>query len=139
MSLWLFFFSSRRRHTRLVSDWSSDVCSSDLRARLRQREVALGEHRRLAERMHFAQRRGREHGLRIALVALDLIRKLELLEQPQHALRARVVEVMDHDHGLCSARIRSKRRSGASHISATTTYSVSEIQACTNASGIAAA
>src|SRR5262249_57219506 len=25
-----FFFSSRRRHTRLVSDWSSDVCSSDL-------------------------------------------------------------------------------------------------------------
>src|SRR5437016_10338582 len=23
-----FFFSSRRRHTRLVSDWSSDVCSS---------------------------------------------------------------------------------------------------------------
>src|SRR5262249_56504882 len=28
----VFFFSSRRRHTRLVSDWSSDVCSSDLRA-----------------------------------------------------------------------------------------------------------
>src|SRR5262249_57405759 len=27
-----FFFSSRRRHTRLVSDWSSDVCSSDLSA-----------------------------------------------------------------------------------------------------------
>src|SRR5262249_58515451 len=26
------FFSSRRRHTRLVSDWSSDVCSSDLQA-----------------------------------------------------------------------------------------------------------
>src|SRR3989339_2201829 len=26
------FFLSRRRHTRLVSDWSSDVCSSDLRA-----------------------------------------------------------------------------------------------------------
>src|SRR5256885_6762116 len=27
-----FFFSSRRRHTRLQGDWSSDVCSSDLRA-----------------------------------------------------------------------------------------------------------
>src|SRR5262249_60043245 len=27
-----FFFSRRRRHTRLVSDWSSDVCSSDLGA-----------------------------------------------------------------------------------------------------------
>src|SRR5438045_4351433 len=28
-----FFFSSRRRHTRCLSDWSSDVCSSDWRAR----------------------------------------------------------------------------------------------------------
>src|SRR5574337_48017 len=27
---WRFFFSSRRRHTRLSGDWSSDVCSSDL-------------------------------------------------------------------------------------------------------------
>src|SRR5256885_10086878 len=31
LSLYLFFFfSSRRRHTRLQGDWSSDVCSSDL-------------------------------------------------------------------------------------------------------------
>src|SRR5262245_64506052 len=28
----VFFFSSRRRHTRCLSDWSSDVCSSDLNA-----------------------------------------------------------------------------------------------------------
>src|SRR5256885_11829522 len=27
---YVFFFSSRRRHTRLQGDWSSDVCSSDL-------------------------------------------------------------------------------------------------------------
>src|SRR5688572_33010998 len=27
-----FFFSSRRRHTRFDCDWSSDVCSSDLRS-----------------------------------------------------------------------------------------------------------
>src|SRR5256885_12233766 len=27
-----FFFSSRRRHTRLQGDWSSDVCSSDLQS-----------------------------------------------------------------------------------------------------------
>src|SRR5256885_13223884 len=31
-SMLCFFFSSRRRHTRLQGDWSSDVCSSDLRA-----------------------------------------------------------------------------------------------------------
>src|SRR5438034_9249422 len=29
-----FFFSSRRRHTRSLCDWSSDVCSSDLSTRL---------------------------------------------------------------------------------------------------------
>src|SRR5688572_30911069 len=28
----LFFFSSRRRHTRFDCDWSSDVCSSDLKS-----------------------------------------------------------------------------------------------------------
>src|SRR2546429_7342759 len=34
----VFFFSSRRRHTRCSRDWSSDVCSSDLFERL----LALG-------------------------------------------------------------------------------------------------
>src|SRR5438132_6523005 len=28
--IYFFFFSSRRRHTRSLCDWSSDVCSSDL-------------------------------------------------------------------------------------------------------------
>src|SRR6267142_5186135 len=39
-----FFFSSRRRHTRLTCDWSSDVCSSDLvelGQRLHQAEAGL--------------------------------------------------------------------------------------------------
>src|SRR5687768_18369552 len=31
--LLVFFFSSRRRHTRCSRDWSSDVCSSDLAQR----------------------------------------------------------------------------------------------------------
>src|SRR5437762_12798290 len=31
--MFLFFFSSRRRHTRYIGDWSSDVCSSDLSSR----------------------------------------------------------------------------------------------------------
>src|SRR5690349_24589424 len=30
MCFCFFFFSSRRRHTRSLRDWSSDVCSSDL-------------------------------------------------------------------------------------------------------------
>src|SRR4030042_600248 len=34
MKIFVFFFSSRRRHTRCSRDWSSDVCSSDLLAKL---------------------------------------------------------------------------------------------------------
>src|SRR5207253_7676899 len=37
----LFFFSSRRRHTRWPRDWSSDVCSSDLRRRTSRKVRAL--------------------------------------------------------------------------------------------------
>src|SRR5689334_24284116 len=43
----LFFFSSRRRHTRWNCDWSSDVCSSDL---------DLPDDDRLAERRRGARR-----------------------------------------------------------------------------------
>src|SRR3712207_5185497 len=49
----VFFFSSRRRHTSYWRDWSSDVCSSDLRAQARRRgclqprqTLTLGERRR---------------------------------------------------------------------------------------------
>src|SRR5437762_11312263 len=37
-----FFFSSRRRHTRYIGDWSSDVCSSDLLRALSPRRSASG-------------------------------------------------------------------------------------------------
>src|SRR5580658_7476544 len=37
-----FFFSSRRRHTRLQGDWSSDVCSSDLAVRSLVRRIRGG-------------------------------------------------------------------------------------------------
>src|SRR5207253_5828737 len=40
--LLFFFFSSRRRHTRWPRDWSSDVCSSDLRGRERRRARSRG-------------------------------------------------------------------------------------------------
>src|SRR5699024_11791392 len=37
----LFFFSSRRRHTRSKRDWSSDVCSSDLDASSQHQPLLL--------------------------------------------------------------------------------------------------
>ena len=70
----------------------------DDRARLGDRDVAVGDDRRLAERMHLEQRRWRQHRLRVALVLLDLVRDDQLLQQPEHALRAGVVEVVDDDH-----------------------------------------
>src|SRR2546429_9989989 len=36
----MFFFSSRRRHTRCSRDWSSDVCSSDLDAQVEKLTTA---------------------------------------------------------------------------------------------------
>src|SRR5690606_23340423 len=47
-SLFLFFFSSRRRHTRFSRDWSSDVCSSDLAWSDALSDVALPEGEGLA-------------------------------------------------------------------------------------------
>src|SRR5207245_6491242 len=63
----MFFFSSRRRHTRCYRDWSSDVCSSDLlwrqfsergqirhdeRSPVRQREHSRSARRDPAEGQH---------------------------------------------------------------------------------------
>src|SRR5207237_3483358 len=45
---WLFFFSSRRRHTRFKCDWSSDVCSSDLAMR---RPYRVAMYRALVDRL----------------------------------------------------------------------------------------
>src|SRR5947207_8032956 len=42
-SICFFFFSSRRRHTRSLCDWSSDVCSSDLIVMTRGPGTLLGE------------------------------------------------------------------------------------------------
>src|SRR5437899_53499 len=41
-SRWLRYLSSRRRHTRCLSDWSSDVCSSDLSLKVQVERSTLG-------------------------------------------------------------------------------------------------
>src|SRR5437762_6350609 len=79
-----FFFSSRRRHTRYIGDWSSDVCSSDLQRHGGEfdRQAACGEHAALhrldqlgempvavveaAARVGDADHRPREHLARVA-------------------------------------------------------------------------
>src|SRR5690625_1446877 len=49
----LFFFSSRRRHTRWPRDWSSDVCSSDLIRSLRKKpQMIIGTPGRLLDHIN---------------------------------------------------------------------------------------
>src|SRR5437763_14030203 len=65
----LFFFSSRRRHTRYIGDWSSDVCSSDLVGRARGRRQGCRRSRRAAPddaRRSEERRVGKECGARWA-------------------------------------------------------------------------
>src|SRR2546429_8520355 len=67
----LFFFSSRRRHTRCSRDWSSDVCSSDL---LR---MALGAQRRDVLKLVFGEAAMMVFaGLPIGLIAAGLLTEL---------------------------------------------------------------
>src|SRR5256885_11028150 len=108
-----FFFSSRRRHTRLQGDWSSDVCSSDLDVvtvrshqmaqafeELKLRELARG--RPGLDRL--AQALQQQYGLRPLLVgkadrAAKLLRDLESGALAQVARGGREVAVVAVEQG----------------------------------------
>src|SRR5262249_56247047 len=88
----VFFFSSRRRHTRLVSDWSSDVCSSDLnRCVCRHRELYDVSSRYMAYarvyRRHDLPERARQsgaHALVLVERAFRTLKGVDMLVRPVH-------------------------------------------------------
>src|SRR5690349_22636039 len=86
-----FFFSSRRRHTRSLRDWSSDVCSSDLAVR---RGVGALHFEcgtacfDLEERREF----GRHHHGRDLLVHLDDAHPEQILDEWEDRPRMRSEE-----------------------------------------------
>src|SRR6266487_7046794 len=84
-----FFFSSRRRHTRWTGDWSSDVCSSDLRDDVPLDEPLLGGHAPF----------GVEPGevAELGLVGGDLLGELPHVD-PLQRLRLQVPPVAAEDH-----------------------------------------
>src|SRR5260370_17813857 len=83
-SLSFFFFSSRRRHTRFKCDWSSDVCSSDLKTG--ERILSGLFHRQLsppgrsrARQVHHGKARGEGEGTDRAGTASDAVRGPEMI------------------------------------------------------------
>src|SRR5256885_13283130 len=91
-----FFFSSRRRHTRLQGDWSSDVCSSDLhRARARV-ELVVGEVQAARMRKAFVAGQPHTHGPLHAGPPLGVLGGLLL---PQEAVLVRIeVDIRSEEH-----------------------------------------
>src|SRR5690606_24708989 len=91
----MFFFSSRRRHTRFSRDWSSDVCSSDL-ARGRVILVAIPSHNR---------------GKCLASVAIGLVvwKRVVLRQTEQSAIGESVAQHVVSGHSTCalSKKIRT--------------------------------
>src|SRR5437879_3770770 len=58
----IFFFSSRRRHTRYIGDWSSDVCSSDL---FEKRDALNQEAQLLRQERDLVHEKKREIGAKL--------------------------------------------------------------------------
>src|SRR2546430_11445895 len=87
----IFFFSSRRRHTRFDCDWSSDVCSSDLSrtvldeyARLRRQGAASSPLRVLTAREREIFDRSEEHTSELQSQS-NLVCRLLLEKKKKHA------------------------------------------------------
>src|SRR5699024_4518787 len=82
----VFFFSSRRRHTRSKRDWSSDVCSSDLGG---AGSIATALLAGRGHRVVASTGRGEEHGDYLReLGAAEVIDRRELSEQPGRPLQS---------------------------------------------------
>src|SRR6266850_5847659 len=112
-----FFFSSRRRHTRLQGDWSSDVCSSDLllvrNAELRLAQAGGNIRMRLCVDVRIdpqGDRRALAHALRDLIDALELGLRLDVdaadtLLEGELDLRRALADAGEE----CLARIASRR------------------------------
>src|SRR6266481_6796881 len=100
----LFFFSSRRRHTRWNCDWSSDVCSSDLDARFEKARAALGRSSDIAHKdidLPDGGERSVDNALRrrirFDIAERDMRRAAGFRDRLDYRLRPRLVPAVDHD------------------------------------------
>src|SRR5207248_5558585 len=105
-----FFFSSRRRHTSSYGDWSSDVCSSDLRVELTAvaLEVDVQDGQRLPDGALLDGRRVQE--LRVERRVLEEDR---LFEPLQGRGRLRSEERRVGKEGRCGGGAEDQQTDGA--------------------------
>src|SRR5436305_3396644 len=108
----IFFFSSRRRHTRCGRDWSSDVCSSDL---VVERQAVTDSLTGLANRRQFYEVLGREYeraqrfGQPVSLILLDIDDFKVINDSKGHLAGDAVL----HKIGRASCRERGETQGGA--------------------------
>src|SRR5256886_9045419 len=111
--IFCFFFSSRRRHTRFDCDWSSDVCSSDLRYDLWKLRA-----KGLVEKIPHSRRyRLLPHGYQICLVFLKLYEKIYApltagILQPSAADRSEehTSELQSQSNLVCRLLLEKKKK-----------------------------
>src|SRR6266566_6773035 len=95
-----FFFSSRRRHTRLQGDWSSDVCSSDLP----RKGVRVTSH-------GFGQDFDRDVAIELPIACAVDLTHATLAEQCRHLVRAELLSNSDrHEIGAIIARVTGRAK-----------------------------
>src|SRR2546429_2762629 len=113
----MFFFSSRRRHTRCSRDWSSDVCSSDLFWYWSSRNVRSGV-RRIAS----SQVQRKQSGVTGCAASSGVIATLAILYSRHTGQRSEehTSELQSRLHLVCRLLLEKKKtRTPATSLSAT--------------------
>src|SRR5438034_7582588 len=105
----LFFFSSRRRHTRSLCDWSSDVCSSDLFPQGLPPEPARAVRIRGPHTRPLPAPRGAEIDLRAAVLGHRLAAGPEAVARPLRPSALAVADTRDPSAGHWAASIPTTR------------------------------
>src|SRR5476651_1837893 len=107
--LFFFFFSSRRRHTRYWRDWSSDVCSSDLRPRRLLDAETPRTRQRTGARTQLSGLSDRRRGLP-PLRERTLFRGVSIHREPSHPPRGHGRRFAPHRHTQHASRLSKHRR-----------------------------
>src|SRR5690349_22640549 len=106
-----FFFSSRRRHTRSLRDWSSDVCSSDLSTTVRTEVADREELGRKVRELQFELEKlkstiGQDRRRMVALLAALLV----VLGGIGAGVWWRLPSVIKHEHEISFDRGKAREQ-----------------------------